>query len=531
MGRRRKVVKQPRKADGSDYDSDDERAYKKLPAPDPDAPDYFMDEVDEFNENKDKILLEGDNKEDEDSDSEDQEDLFSLDYSDSDDGTIEKHLRTFKMQQHLEEIASDVEDEGQESKSGIPDAKAWGKKKKEFYHTDYVDDDLPGVSGSEEEEAQDEEEREALAIQQRMSQMMQETDFDLQLFQESKTLEKKTLEFEDKTEERVIKDLSKLSKRDKLAILKKESPEFEELVEDFKAKVRTLIKLFPLRDMVEDGRIPQGLGADYIYTRCKLYINYCINISFYISLKAKHVPVHNHPVIGVILEHKKLMKQLEPLDQQLEAEIEELLAITQQDPCIENANQSPGSPMQTSDEDSSEDDNEETENVKSNIKTKDVKRNSKKMSSRKSVPATEAVEMDSSRKEQSLKTQDRRLTTDEQKALEYYDKMAKEIEERKLERRRQQKELDGKVQFDEVQQEEEMEDGKRAITYQISKNKGLTPHRKKEQRNPRVKNKMKFKKAKVRRKGQVREVRKELVRYGGEASGVRAGVIKSIKIK
>ena len=68
----RKVVKQPRKADGSDYDSDDERAYKKLPAPDPDAPDYFMDEVDEFNENKDKILLEGDNKEDEDSDSEDQ---------------------------------------------------------------------------------------------------------------------------------------------------------------------------------------------------------------------------------------------------------------------------------------------------------------------------------------------------------------------------------------------------------------------------------------------------------------------------
>ena len=30
------------------------------------------------------------------------------------------------------------------------------------------------------------------------------------------------------------------------------------------------------------------------------------------------------------------------------------------------------------------------------------------------------------------------------------------------------RELDGKVQFDEVQQEEEMEDGKRAITYQVS---------------------------------------------------------------
>lgn len=46
-------------------------------------------------------------------------------------------------------------------------------------------------------------------------------------------------------------------------------------------------------------------------------------------------------------------------------------------------------------------------------------------------------------------------------------------------------------------------DKKRPITYQISKNKGLTPRRKKELRNPRVKNRMKYRKAKIRRKGQV----------------------------
>lgn len=44
---------------------------------------------------------------------------------------------------------------------------------------------------------------------------------------------------------------------------------------------------------------------------------------------------------------------------------------------------------------------------------------------------------------------------------------------------------------------------KRAITYQIAKNKGLTPHRKKEQRNPRVKHRNKFRKANIRRKGAV----------------------------
>lgn len=51
--------------------------------------------------------------------------------------------------------------------------------------------------------------------------------------------------------------------------------------------------------------------------------------------------------------------------------------------------------------------------------------------------------------------------------------------------------------------EELDEDAKRAITYQIAKNRGLTPHKKKELRNPRVKHRMKFRKAVIRRKGQV----------------------------
>lgn len=74
-------------------------------------------------------------------------------------------------------------------------------------------------------------------------------------------------------------------------------------------------------------------------------------------------------------------------------------------------------------------------------------------------------------------------------------------------------------------------EGKRAITYEMAKNKGLTPHRKKEQRNPRVKHRNKYRKAKIRRKGAVREVRKEETRYSGEVSGIKASVKKSIKLK
>ena len=77
---------------------------------------------------------------------------------------------------------------------------------------------------------------------------------------------------------------------------------------------------------------------------------------------------------------------------------------------------------------------------------------------------------------------------------------------------------------------EDFEEERRAITYQIAKNKGLQPKRNKLQRNPRVKHRHKFEKAKVRRKGQVRDVRKETKKYGGEASGINMRVKKGVKL-
>ena len=56
------------------------------------------------------------------------------------------------------------------------------------------------------------------------------------------------------------------------------------------------------------------------------------------------------------------------------------------------------------------------------------------------------------------------------------------------------------------------------------------PNRKKEQRNPRVKHRKKYEKAKSRRKGQVLPVVTEHV-YAGERSGIRATVSKSVKLK
>jgi hypothetical protein len=64
----------------------------------------------------------------------------------------------------------------------------------------------------------------------------------------------------------------------------------------------------------------------------------------------------------------------------------------------------------------------------------------------------------------------------------------------------------------------------------IEKNRGLTPHRRKDIKNPRKKNRMKFDAATVRRKGQVQEVRAAGGAYGGEATGIKSRLTKSVKL-
>ncbi|CAG8468615.1 9923_t:CDS:2 [Paraglomus brasilianum] len=75
------------------------------------------------------------------------------------------------------------------------------------------------------------------------------------------------------------------------------------------------------------------------------------------------------------------------------------------------------------------------------------------------------------------------------------------------------------------------ETAKRAINYQIMKNKGLTPTRKKEQRNPRVKHRKKFERAKKRIKSIKRVVAPKVGPYAGELTGIKTNLSRSIKFK
>ena len=117
---------------------------------------------------------------------------------------------------------------------------------------------------------------------------------------------------------------------------------------------------------------------------------------------------------------------------------------------------------------------------------------------------------------------------------DYYDMVAARSSMKKSEKKaladaqRKAEEQGGRV----IQKEEVGADGKRAISYLIEKNKGLTPHRKKDVRNPRVKKRKKYdeKKKKLASMKPVYKGGEGKGGYGGELTGIKTGLVRSRKL-
>ncbi|XP_007193628.2 something about silencing protein 10 [Balaenoptera acutorostrata] len=434
--------------------------------PSPGDSSYYQDKVDDFHEARSRAALakgwseveSGDEEEDG-----DEEEVLALDIADEDD----------------EESAGNEEEDDDdggssmqsEAEASVDPSLSWGQRKKLYYDTDYGSKSRGRQSQQEVEEEEREEEEEAQLIQRRLAQALQEDDFGVTWVEAFA----KPVPQVNEVETRVVKDLAKVSVKEKLKMLRKESPELLELIDDLKVKL-TEVKdeLEPLLQLVERKIIPPGKGSQYLRTKYNLYLNYCSNISFYLILKARRVPAHGHPVIERLVTYRNLINKLSVVDQKLSSEIRHLLTLK---------------------------DGAGKEEL--NLKAKSTKAKPKSVSA---VAASAVTDLSDD-------------SDFDEAALKYY----KEIEDRQKLKRKKEDSTE--------EQAPEVQNTKRAITYQIAKNRGLTPRRKKIDRNPRVKHREKFRRAKIRRRGQVREVRREEQRYSGELSGIRAGVKKSIKLK
>ncbi|NXV99761.1 SAS10 protein, partial [Fregetta grallaria] len=373
----------------------------------------------------------------------------------------------------------------------LPHELSWGQRKQLYYDTDYGSDTrAKGKRSRQEVDAEEEEEeQEAQVIQRRLVQDLGEDDYGLDVIQGYLAERQKT---HDSKGQKIDKDLQALSKKEQLKLLKQESPELLQLIEDFEVKLMELKdELHPLLQMVKNGTIPQGKGSRYLQTKYHLYLNYCANISFYLVLKSKRMPVHSHPIIERLVAYRNIINDLAVIDQKLSSQVRMLLKSYYD----------------------KKEDKLRKEKKFAVFLPLDVTKNDRK---RPPALANGRATADESSDESDL---------DEEAALKYYQMMEEKL---KLKRKRTE---DQDTLEEEAVLEGEDPNKKRGVTYQMIKNKGLTPRRKKIDRNPRVKHREKFRRAKIRRKGQVREVQRELHRYAGELSGIRAGVKKSRKLR
>ena len=69
----------------------------------------------------------------------------------------------------------------------------------------------------------------------------------------------------------------------------------------------------------------------------------------------------------------------------------------------------------------------------------------------------------------------------------------------------------------------------RGISAAIQQNRGLTPHRRKDIKNPRKHQRVKHADKEKRRKGQVTSQRQQAGPYSGEATGIKSRVSKSTR--
>jgi U3 small nucleolar RNA-associated protein 3 len=115
---------------------------------------------------------------------------------------------------------------------------------------------------------------------------------------------------------------------------------------------------------------------------------------------------------------------------------------------------------------------------------------------------------------------------------EFYDQVVKEKKRKVSERESFYEDLQKPLETDDVDGDELEGDAKRKATYKILANRGLTPYRKKENRNPRVKKRMKYDKA-LKKLSSVRKVAvdktKVSSRYQGERTGIKSNLARSTK--
>ena len=422
---------------------------------------------------------------------------------------------------------TDSEDEGEEGDGDEEEKGGWGSRKKHYYggNTGEEMEEDVGESDLEEDRA---EEVEASKLQRKQLDDMEEEDFlDTFSLPVGQKVEQEKEKVDD-TAPQVTRDLSQLTRKEQLALFKQKAPEFEGVVADFQLKMAEAARLARVAALAETGQLPEGPQMDFVRSKLQLLLNYSTNIAAYLMFRAQGESLTLHPVTGRLVQYRQLLDSLKPMDEVVMPGIEALLqrldlgeevsTLVREERRRERRKAEGGRKKKLSLAQKEEDQIVPEKKRKRKKKSKDPEEGALENLSALTQDERMAVELynviKKSRKNEDLDDE----SADEDGLLDSLDRVEDAPEE-----------STGATTNDGAEYDEEGEE-KRAVTYKMAKNKGLMPKRSKLQRNPRLKNRMKFEKATKKRKGAVRPIRDQQSKYSGEAFGVNARVKKGVKL-
>jgi len=423
---------------------------------------------------------------------------------------------------------TDSEDDEGEGDGDEEEKGGWGSRKKHYYggNTGEEMEEDVGESDLEEDRA---EEVEASKLQKKQLDDMEEEDFldtfSLPVGQNKADQEKEKI---DDTAPTVTRDLSQLSRKEQVALFKQKAPEFEGVVADFQLKMAEAARLARVAALAETGQLPEGPQLDFVRSKLQLLLNYSTNIAAYLMFRAQGESLTLHPVTGRLVQYRQLLDSLKPMDEVVMPGVEALLqrldlgeevsTLVREERRRERRKLEGGRKKKLSLAQKEEDQIVPEKKRKRKKKSKDPEESALENLSALTQDERMAVELynviKKSRKNEDLDDE----SADEDGLLDSLDRV-EDVPEESI----------GTTTNDGAEYDEEGEE-KRAVTYKMAKNKGLMPKRSKLQRNPRLKNRMKFEKATKKRKGAVRPIRDQQSKYSGEAFGVNARVKKGVKL-
>lgn len=192
------------------------------------------------------------------------------------------------------------------------------------------------------------------------------------------------------------------------------------------------------------SKYDEDFSTKYLKMKLNILLRYCNNISYYMILKSQNKPIASHPVIKRLAKMKELVAQVEKDQGDLLEKVKILLE-----------SQNAGKPL---------------------------------------------YEIQATEKESQLHKESK--FTDEESQSENGDMLDEDVDMEEVGAFMKSK-SEMALDEDEEEGEEEEEEEKRYVNKEIALNKGIVPHRKKEQRNPRVKHRNKYRKALKNRRGAV----------------------------